>query len=251
MEGFTQKPHFPWGAPSWWLSLKGVLGLALSYRMWDSSDGDSGSRTPHQCGQSFLRTVPHSSHPIQYSFLPFLSRVAIASWSEGSPCLFLLFPNILPSHLLLGGIRLKQSLFLRHLDLALRTCGTYCFLYSYSYSFMPFLSFWCPLVISQICFPFYSILSSSVSKLVFNLSVDFLISVIIIFIPRSSIWLLFRYHYLFHIFSLRVLFPTFFVLSSFKHIYFIYSFSNCNFIITSAWNSNNLVCCVCCFYGIL
>lgn len=40
------RPPFPGAYPSQWLSAAGVLRQAHSWEMWDSSDGDFGSRTP-------------------------------------------------------------------------------------------------------------------------------------------------------------------------------------------------------------
>lgn len=71
----------------------------------------------------------------------------------------------------------------------------------------------------------------------FNVYVDFLILLIIIFISRM--WLIFKS--IFHIF-LMVLFPTFMSFIVLNTMYFVFSFSDYNFIIPSSWNSNNLVC---------
>ena len=69
----------------------------------------------------------------------------------------------------------------------------------------------------------------------FNVSVDFLISVIIIFL--EVLFGLFSYLAVFHIFFPQGFISYFYVFHSFKHVYFVFSFSDFNFVIPSSWNS--------------
>lgn len=135
------------------------------------------------------------AYPTQHSFsLPLLSQVTPPSWSEASPCLLLL-SNILSWPLLIGGPKLTQSFYFHHLDLALNAYGfSHSTFYSLSYSFMLLLSLMPFGNFLKTCLPFYLILSSFVSNLLFKLSSDFLISVTILLISRNSLWLIFQSH---------------------------------------------------------